>query len=840
MSNPEATTIRRRPSKLAYDKRYHENRASIMKKVKNMELHPDDKQVVEKGFVSEEQAKALRYRREQQFPNDIKGPAGAGKLSNLIVFSYAPPSLTTVPLTILISVYVIMFYENIGASLGYLAFFQALARAFDVVTDPTMSYATDSLRSVHGRRRPFLFTGAPFYALSLFFLLSPWPGMSETAVSTWFGIFYIFFFLCTTYCNIPYDALGPELSDNQDDRSKIFFYCALFDGVGGLAVAILPVGFGSAFSWYRSENEEIYRSCNNPVDGAINPLSAVGMWMFGTSAPPSSLEDWSMPMTQSVADYGWTLDFCSAEEATVQELGDVVFSDWTAWCQCSQNALLIHNLDSTRYAYSAVGFFFAAWAWISLWWCVKNVKERSQILMERAAKEEGGELGEQPALSPPQPMIPSILNTMNNKPFVLLLPAWTLDALASALLGSLVTYFVKYIVQPEFSNQEEYGCLPVGGDERWECSSDMVLGASFLAVLFGAMAMMPVWLWLSDKFGKRNMWLAWSLTNGMTFLCYAFVGKGDVYLCVIMSFFNGAPAGARFLADAIMADVIDYDEYLTGKRAEATYTMFKGFLPKIAAIPASALPIALLASVGHVKVQAGQIQEQPQSVRNFIMFNIVWLPSFLSFIGFLLKLQFPLKGNPQTDLIAKGVAGHLLGKKTKDACTGYRYLPVSFTEQEQVHVDLLNNFPGAQITRELKADPDMAKKKVYRQTQIQLIASLLWIIFFTGLSVATFDKLQGDSSYIPVLSIVAFGTGFTLVGFCYLRFRAASQISDMQVNIPFIKKLHYHRKRMAKLQKFDTAFSKWRDLSIPEERDFSSDTSDSSGGDVAELELQSL
>ena len=43
-----------------------------------------------------------------------------------------------------------------------------------------------------------------------------------------------------------------------------------------------------------------------------------------------------------------------------------------------------------------------------------------------------------------------------------------------------------------------------------------------------------------------------------------------------MSVINGLPLGAKFLADSIMADVIDYDELLTGSRSEATYTMFKG------------------------------------------------------------------------------------------------------------------------------------------------------------------------------------------------------------------------------------------------------------------------
>jgi hypothetical protein len=33
-----------------------------------------------------------------------------------------------------------------------------------------------------------------------------------------FGAFYIAFFLFATYCNIPYDALGPELTGNNAGR----------------------------------------------------------------------------------------------------------------------------------------------------------------------------------------------------------------------------------------------------------------------------------------------------------------------------------------------------------------------------------------------------------------------------------------------------------------------------------------------------------------------------------------------------------------------------------------------------------------------------------------------
>ena len=67
------------------------------------------------------------------------------------------------------------------------------------------------------------------YGIAFILLLSPLPSLTTSGIATWFGAFYIIFFLCNTFTNIPYDALGPEMTDNQKDRSKIFFICTVFD-----------------------------------------------------------------------------------------------------------------------------------------------------------------------------------------------------------------------------------------------------------------------------------------------------------------------------------------------------------------------------------------------------------------------------------------------------------------------------------------------------------------------------------------------------------------------------------------------------------------------------------
>ena len=56
--------------------------------------------------------------------------------------------------------------------------------------------------------------------------------------------------------------------------------------------------------------------------------------------------------------------------------------------------------------------------------------------------------------------------------------------------------------------------------------------------------------------------------------------------------------GGQFLANSVVADVIDYDEFLNGSRSEASFSVFATLIPKFVSIPASAIPIAILASIG--------------------------------------------------------------------------------------------------------------------------------------------------------------------------------------------------------------------------------------------------
>ena len=79
----------------------------------------------------------------------------------------------------------------------------------------------------------------------------------------------------------------------------------------------------------------------------------------------------------------------------------------------------------------------------------------------------------------------------------------------------------------------------------------------------------------------------------------------------------------RHLNDSIVADIMDYDEFITGMRNEAFFTMSKSFLPRLAAAPAAALPVALLGPLGHRPPVNGSIQEQSDTIVTFCKFITV-------------------------------------------------------------------------------------------------------------------------------------------------------------------------------------------------------------------------
>src|SRR5690242_1157653 len=106
-----------------------------------------------------------------------------------------------------------------GSGLLLISFFTALARAVEIFLKPIIAHLSDNSKLRLGRRKPFMIVGCGFYALFLILFFSP-PNdkLTPLQISLWFGLFYVLFFVTDTICNIPYYAMGPELSNDTKER----------------------------------------------------------------------------------------------------------------------------------------------------------------------------------------------------------------------------------------------------------------------------------------------------------------------------------------------------------------------------------------------------------------------------------------------------------------------------------------------------------------------------------------------------------------------------------------------------------------------------------------------
>ena len=87
-------------------------------------------------------------------------------------------------------------------------------------------------------------------------------------------------------------------------------------------------------------------------------------------------------------------------------------------------------------------------------------------------------------------------------------------------------------------------------------------------------AFTPVFIWLSRKTGKKNLWLgAMIISGGMFSATYFLVepGQQSIWIWVGTFIFGMCGGVAAVMSSAIQADIIDFDEYETGERKEGAY-----------------------------------------------------------------------------------------------------------------------------------------------------------------------------------------------------------------------------------------------------------------------------
>lgn len=132
----------------------------------------------------------------------------------------------------------------------------SIPRLWDAFTDPVMGNISDNTRSPWGRRKPYILVGAILTGVLCILMWMPPRSAGHGVQFSYFTSISIFFFTAYTVFNIPFGALGFELTTNYDERTIVMGYKVFF---GSLSVFCLPWAYKLCF---------VLGHDRDPVDGA--------------------------------------------------------------------------------------------------------------------------------------------------------------------------------------------------------------------------------------------------------------------------------------------------------------------------------------------------------------------------------------------------------------------------------------------------------------------------------------------------------------------------------------------------------------------------------------------
>ncbi|MDX1521308.1 MAG: MFS transporter [Anaerolineae bacterium] len=153
--------------------------------------------------------------------------------------AYGVGDLGPAMVSIIKGFFLLNFLINIaGLSPGRAGAVLLIGKIWDAVNDPIVGTLTDRTRTRWGRRRPWLLFGSIPFALAYFlhFLV---PDIGPTAKFFYYIVVGILLDASFTAVNVPYAALTPELSQNDQDRTELNMYRFSFSVLGGLVAAIM-------------------------------------------------------------------------------------------------------------------------------------------------------------------------------------------------------------------------------------------------------------------------------------------------------------------------------------------------------------------------------------------------------------------------------------------------------------------------------------------------------------------------------------------------------------------------------------------------------------------------
>ena len=193
---------------------------------------------------------------------------------------------------------------------------------------------------------------------------------------------------------------------------------------------------------------------------------------------------------------------------------------------------LLRRAEDQRTVAFAISLFAGVIIAGSILWAASRLRERVDFQGRGAASAYQG-----------------FADVFRNRHSRLLLIVFAVETFGAASLSMLAIYVMEYVVKaPELT--------------IWVALLSYVPNYAFA----------PLWMRLAHRYGKKAIWLFSMSLSTIGFFGFFFVNDERILYLLGLALILGAAGGCgAVVAPAVQADVVDYDEFLTGERKEGAY-----------------------------------------------------------------------------------------------------------------------------------------------------------------------------------------------------------------------------------------------------------------------------
>lgn len=239
--------------------------------------------------------------------------------------------------------------------------------------------------------------------------------------------------------------------------------------------------------------------------------------------------------------------------------------------------------------YGAAAIFF-------LFICFKNTTERIAAVEDKTSLKDSFKAG------------------MKNKPWIITCILCFLGFTGIIIKGSSAMYFAKYYLEQE------------------SAAAVLLSISNFVSIPLALVT--PA---IAKKIGKRNCVLWGNVLLALGTICVGLIGRNYaliVLFTVIGAIGNGIAISMGFV---MIAETVDYSEWMTGVRAQGLFTAVAGFMVKLGMAVAGAVSAAVMAHGGYVENAV-----QSASSLAAIRMNYIWIPVGIAAISVVISLFYDL------------------------------------------------------------------------------------------------------------------------------------------------------------------------------------------------------